>query len=162
MKKKTNERERLDSELLGDLAGEEALASNELKIKEKKASKGFRALFTGLEHSEKKFVREALKDADYLRASREAGHKYPFELLARSAVRKILLSSAPYSALAAQLLRPYVIESLMNNAISGNANCAKILLTLSDKAVRVKRVSYGVKAKENPEPSTSAPGGDAD
>ncbi len=107
-----------------------------------KTEKGYLRLFNELEHAEKLFVRELLKSADFELAASKAGHRTALELLARKRVRNILLSAVVYHPNAAAILKPYIMQSLVSNALQGNANCAKILLSMSNEAKPKRSVSY--------------------
>lgn len=115
-----------------------------------KEAKGFKANWDKLSPAEKKFVSVALKSGDYEAAAKAAGHRAPYELLARKRIRNALLSSAVYFQPA--LLKPYIYEALMNQALKGNTASSKLLLSVTEATP--KRISYEQK-KDRAEPKLS-------
>lgn len=88
-----------------------------------------------LDETERAFVRECMKDGDTQRAARVVRHRTPFELLGRVTVREAILSAAPFtdSYLTARLTRPFVLQQLVNLAMSGDVQAVKVLLSLDVK-----------------------------
>lgn len=110
-----------------------------------------------LDFTERVFVRECMKDGDVDRASHKAGHRRPFDLLGRVTVREALLSAAPFTAshITARLTRPYVLQQLVNQSLSGDVTASKMLLSLDVKPAS-PMVSYTRSASAN-SPSTNSP-----
>jgi hypothetical protein len=101
-------------------------------------SKSPKALYGALDSAERIFVAHAVLSGDYQQAAKDAAHRNPFELLARKHVQAYLLAVAPKSEHAKALLRPFILEALAHKALRGDAQSARVLLSLPHDAVKKK------------------------
>lgn len=136
--------------------------NDERPVKPKRASpatrsnKTYSELFEALAEREQIFVRSALRHGEYDKAASEAGHRNAYSLLGRVAVRECLLSAAPYceSHITARLVRPFVLQQLVNSALEGDVSASKVVLSLSVDAPKVK-ADY-TKREATASPSTTS------
>lgn len=105
----------------------------------------WRELYSKLDVLEKEFLKVALRTGDYQAAAEEAQHRNAFDMLSRTHVKEVLLAAAPFCApdITAALVKPYILQNLLNEALGGDVPASKVLLELGAKGPKRKTVNYG-------------------
>lgn len=108
--------------------------------------------FARLTVSEKMLVRRLVKGLDINGQLTGRQRTAAIDALGRATVRQAILSVAPYleSHLTARLVRPYVLAQLVKRSMSGDAQAAKLLLSLPVQATKSLPVNYTKRSSSAP------------